>query len=187
MTLRIGLDIDGVVADSFPVFRRELNKHYNKEIAEFRDYDMSKVYNVAWDDMSRFFDDHMEYLFSTPKPMEGAVETIHTWLKKGYEIIFVTARKCGAEEAVTIKWFDDNGIPRDKAIFVGGASKTFAIREFNIDVFVEDFMANALEIAAAGIPVLLLDAPYNQGIIPKGVQRCYNWQDIRRYIDGLKK
>jgi len=187
MSLKIGLDIDGVVADSFAVFRRELNKHYGKEITKFDDYDMSKLYNVAWEDMSAFFEQNMEYLFSTPAPMDGAVETIHAWLGEGHEIFYITARKCGAEERVTLKWFDRNNIPRDKAIFVGEASKTFAIKQFAIDIFVEDYMGNALEIAAAGVPVLLLDAPYNQGKTPKGVTRCYNWKEIKAQINHFAK
>lgn len=185
MGLTIGLDIDGVVADSFTVFMKELNKHYGKNVTEIDNYDMTKVYDVCGDDLEAFFDHNMEYLFITPKPMEGAVETIYSWLEAGHDIVFVTARKCGAEEEVTLKWFDKNGIPRDKAVFMGGLSKTFAVKEYDIDVFVEDFMTNALEIASTGIPVFILDASYNQGKLPRGVTRCYNWEEIKCQIDQL--
>jgi hypothetical protein len=40
----------------------------------------------------------MEYLFSTPAPMDGAVETIHAWLGEGHEIFYITAEKCGAKK-----------------------------------------------------------------------------------------
>jgi uncharacterized HAD superfamily protein len=182
MRLKIGLDIDGVVADSFPVFLRELNKHYGKDITEIYDYDMSKVYDVAWEDLGDFFDQNVEYLFSAPKPMEGAVDTIHSWLGEGHEIVYITARKCGLEEEVTLKWFDQHRIPRDKTVFVGGASKTFAAKEFGVDVFIEDFMSNALEIASIGVPVLLFDAPYNRGKMPKGVTRCLNWKEVKEQV-----
>lgn len=185
MGLRIGLDIDGVVADSFPIFTAELNKHFGKNITHIDNYDIKEVYEAADDDLEAFFETNMEYLFTKPKPMEGALETIESWLKDGHEIIFITARKCGAEEQVTLKWFDTNSIPRDKAIFMGGLSKTFAVKEHCIDVFVDDFMTNALEVASIGVPVLLLDAPYNQGKLPKGVTRCYNWDEIRCYVDKL--
>lgn len=187
MALKIGLDIDGVVADSFSVFLRELNKHYGKDFTKIDNYNMAKLYDVAGDDLSNFFTVNMEYLYTAPKPMEGAVETIHSWLEAGHEIIFITARRCGAEEEVTLKWFEQNGIPGNKIIFVGGASKTFAVKENGIDIFVEDFMTNALEIAVLGVPVLLLDSPYNQGKLPKGVTRCYNWQEIVLNIEKLIK
>lgn len=185
MKLKIGLDIDGVVADSFPVFVEELNKHYGKTVTKLDNYDMTKVYNVPWDDISKFFDDNMEYLFNAPKPMKGAVEGIKSLLAQGHEIIYVTARNCGAEERVTLKWMKKNKIPYNKILFVGAASKTFAVREQRIDVFVEDFMGNALEIAAIGVPVLLLDAPYNQGKLPNGVIRCKDWSDILDNIRSL--
>jgi len=184
--LKIGLDIDGVVADSFPIFRRELNKHYGKDISRIDNYDMSKVYDVGWGDISAFFDQNVEYLFSEPKPMKGSVETILFWLKAGHEIVFVTARKCGFEEKITMEWLKKNNIPYEKTVFAGGASKTFAVREFSLDIFIDDFVSNALEIAAMSVPVLLLDAPYNQGKLPQGIKRCYNWEEIRCEIDKLK-
>jgi uncharacterized HAD superfamily protein len=186
MGLKIGLDIDGVVADSFPVFITELNKHYGKNITELYDYNMAEVYDVAWDDMDNFFNENMEYLFSVPQPMAGALETIRSFLNDGHEVFFITARRRGAEERVTMEWLKQHSFPLDKTIFVGAASKTFAVREFGIDVFVEDFMGNALEIAATGIPVLLLDASYNRGKTPQGVTRCRDWEEIKRYIQTLE-
>lgn len=187
MKLRIGLDIDGVVADSFPVFIRELNRHYGKDIKELNNYDMTEIYGVAWDEMSQFFHDNMDYLFSAPKPMTGAVESINCLLEAGHEIIYVTARACGAEEEITGKWFEDNNIYRNKACFTGGMSKTFAVKENAVDIFVDDFMTNALEIASLGVPVLLMDSPYNQGKLPRGVTRCYCWDDILFHIEELSR
>lgn len=178
LRLRIGLDIDGVVADSFPVFIRELNKHYGKDITELKTYNMTDIYGVEWDEMSQFFHDNMEYLFSAPKPMPGAVEGINDLVESGHEIVYVTARAPGAEEILTCKWFDDNKIYRNETFFTGGLSKKFAVKENEIDIFVDDFMTNALEVASLGVPVLLMDSPYNQGKLPQGVSRCYCWDDI---------
>lgn len=183
MALKIGLDIDGVIADSFPVFREELNKYYGKDIIKIDDCDISKVYNVDWADLDSFFDQNVEYLFSAPKVMDGALETINHWLKAGHEIIIVTARKKGLEEKITMEWLHKNNVPYNEVVFAGGASKTFAVKEHLIDVFVDDFISNALEIAALNIPVLLLDAPYNQGKLPEGVVRCYSWEDIKNQIE----
>lgn len=182
MGLQIGLDIDGVVADSFTVFRQELNKHYGKDIVSIDHYDMTKVYDVPWDNLSRFFDDHMEYLFSASKPMAGAVQSVHALLQAGHAITYITARKSGEEERVTLKWFETQGIPVQRAVFTGSTSKTHAIKKFGIELFVEDFLTNALEIVEMGIPVLLLDAPYNQGKLPHGVVRCCNWHEIMQFI-----
>lgn len=183
MALKIGLDIDGVLADSFPVFRTELNKYYGKNVLKIDDYDIAKVYDVDWEDLEIFFNEKVEYLFSAPKIMDGALETINQWLASGHEIIIVTARRKGLEEKITLEWLQKNSVPHDKIVFAGGASKTIAVREYQIDVFVDDFMSNALEIAALDVPVLLLDAPYNQGKLPGGVVRCYDWEDIKCQIE----
>jgi len=185
LSFTIGLDIDGVVADSFPVFLEELNKYYGKDITKIDNYDISKVYDVDGDDLDVFFDNNVEYLFTAPKPMPGAVENIDSWLRAKHEIIFVTARKKGKEEEVTQKWFERYNLPKDKIIFTGGLSKTFAVKKYGVDVFVEDFITNALEIAALGVPVLLLDAPYNQGKLPQGVIRCSNWQEIKCCVQKI--
>lgn len=187
MSLTIGLDIDGVVADSFPVFLEAINEHFGKDITKIDNYDMTEVFDVSDKDLDRFFDRHVEYLYSSPKPMDGAQEAITTWLQAGHEIVFVTARKCGREENVTLKWFEQHGIPVDKAVFTGGLSKAYAVQDYGINVFVDDFMTNALEIATIGVPVLLMDAPYNQGKLPKGVTRCYNWDEIKCHIDQFNR
>ena len=185
MKLKVGLDIDGVVSDSFPVFLKELNRYYGKDVKEITNYDMSGAFGVDWDDMSRFFCDHMEFLFSAPKPMKGAVEGINCLLEAGHEIIYVTARSCGAEEKVTYRWFKNNNIYMKKAYFTGGATKKEVVRENAIDVFVDDVLTNAEEIASLGVPVLLMDSPYNQGELPQGVIRCYSWDDILWNIDEM--
>lgn len=186
MALVIGLDIDGVTADSFPLFLEELNKYYGKDVAEITSYDMSDLFDVAWDDMDKFFEEQVEYLFLEPKPMAGALENIQAWLEAGHKIIFITSRKPGIEEEVTLKWFDRYGLPKDKLVFTGGLTKTLAVQEFGINLFVDDFLGNALEIAALGIPVFLMDAPYNQGKLPEGVMRCCNWEELRREIARLE-
>jgi len=183
--LKIGLDIDGVVADSFPIFLQELNKYFHKDIRKIDNYNIGEIYGVGWQDIDAFFKAHVEYLFSEPKPMAGAVETIESWFKAGHEVVYVTARKKGLEEKLTLQWLERNAIPYKKTVFAGGETKTAAVREFQLDVFVDDFMSNALEIAALNVPVLLLDAPYNQGKVPKGVIRCYNWNDIQCHIEKL--
>jgi len=187
MKLRIGLDIDGVVADSFPVFTEELNRQYGKNIMEIDNYDMSKIYDVDWNELDTFFDKNMEVLFSTPEPVKGSVESIVSLTEAGHEIIYVTARKPGAEELITKKWLEEKQIPPGEKIFTGGLSKTIAVKEHGIDVFVDDFISNSVEIVSMGIPVLLMDAPYNRGNLPEGVIRCYDWNDVVCHIEQFSR
>lgn len=181
------MDIDGVVADSFPVFLKEINEYYGKNITIIDHYDMAKVFNVPWEEMRFFFEENMEHLYKSPKPVSGAVSGIYSLLEKGHEIIYVTARTCGAQEEATCRWFDAHKIPKEKIVFAGGTSKTQAVKDFSIDIFVEDFIDNALDIASLGIPVLLLDSPYNQAVLPPNIIRCYSWKEIMDNIEQYSK
>jgi uncharacterized HAD superfamily protein len=42
--LRIGLDIDGVVADSFPCILRKMNEFFGKDLATIVNYNMAELY-----------------------------------------------------------------------------------------------------------------------------------------------
>lgn len=183
--LRIGLDIDGVVADSFPVFLRKMNEFFGKDLATIDNYNMAELYGVDWETMSKFFDDHIEYLYSEPLPMPGALQGITKLLDKGHEIVYVTARNPGIEEEVTLKWMNEKSIPFDKIVFMGNACKTTAVKEYDLNVFVEDHSGNALKIFDYGIDVFLFDAPYNKIKLPQGITRCYNWSELTKEITLL--
>jgi len=54
-----------------------------------------------------------------------------------------------------------------------------------MEVFIEDYLVNAREIASIGVPVFLLNTSYNQGRLPAGVVRCHEWLDILEGIRAL--
>jgi uncharacterized protein len=182
--LRIGVDIDGVISDSYPAWLAELNRYYGKNITVLEDYEMHLVFDVPWDDMNNFFVSNVEKLFEIPKPMKGAKEGIETLLGIGHEIIYITARS-QEEEEFTLHWMKKHGIPYEKILFTGFKSKVDLVKQWNLELFIEDYMVNAKAIAQLGIPVLLLNASYNQGELPSGINRCFDWQDILSQIQRL--
>lgn len=184
--MRIGVDIDGVVSDSYPVWLGELNRHYGKNITVLEDYEMHLVFDVPWDDMNNFFVQNVERLFELPKPMQGAKEGIESLIKAGHEIVYVTART-PEEEGYTFRWMEKYGIPHEHILFSGLKSKVNLVKQWNLELFIEDYMVNAKAIAELGIPVLLLSASYNQGELPQGVTRCEDWQEIIGAIQKIIK
>jgi uncharacterized HAD superfamily protein len=50
--------------------------------------------------------------------------------------------------------------------------------ELGIEVFIDDSLHNAEDIASIGIPVYLLDAPWNQGETGQLIKRVYSWKEI---------
>jgi uncharacterized protein len=184
--LRIGVDIDGVISDSYPAWLGELNRHYGKNIAVLEDYEMHLVFDVPWDDMNHFFVKNVERLFDIPKPMKGAKEGIESLLQAGHEVVYITARSADEEE-FTLRWMRKHGIPYKNVLFSGFKSKVDLVRQWKLELFIEDYLVNAKAISELGIPVLLLSASYNQGDLPKGIVRCEDWQEILTEIQRASR
>lgn len=184
--MRIGVDIDGVVSDSYTVWLEEMNRYFGKNISILEDYDVHVVYDVSWDEMNNFFKQNMEYLFMLPQPMKWAKLGIESLIAQGHEIIYVTARAADEEE-ITRRWMDKHAIPYEHLVFSDMKSKVDLARQWKLDVFIEDYSKNAIELAKSGISVLLLDASYNQGELPSGIRRCRDWNEIVQLINSRAK
>lgn len=184
--MRIGVDIDGVVSDSYTAWLGEMNRYFSKNISVLEDYEVHLVYDVSWDEMNNFFKQNMEHLFMLPQPMKGAKDAIESLIAQGHEIIYVTARAADEEE-VTLRWMDKYKIPYKHLVFSDMKSKVDLARQWKLEVFIEDYTKNAVELAESGISVLLLDASYNQGELSSGIRRCRDWTEIIKAIENLKE
>lgn len=182
--MRIGIDIDGVVSDSYPAWLEELNRHYGKNITVLEDYEIHLVFDVPWDDMNDFFVENVDHLLSMPKPVPGAKEGIENLCREGHEVVYITARR-PEEEQITREWLTKFGIPHDTVLFSGFKSKVDLVKQWKMDAFIEDHLANAQGISAAGIPVFLLTTSYNQGELPAKVIRCKDWGEIQESLRHL--
>ncbi len=179
--MRIGVDIDGVVSDSYTFWLGELNRHYGKNVKEIHDYQMHLIFDVPWEDMNNFFIENVERLFMTPSPMPGARGALDR-LRRAHQIYLVTARR-EVEEEITLRWLGLHKIPYDELMVVGDRNKAEVCLEYRLELFIEDYAGNAAKIAAAGVPVIILDAPYNRVDLPREVTRCYNWGQILQVIN----
>ena len=184
--MRIGVDIDGVVSDSYPFWLTELNVHFGKNVTVIDDYEMHLAFDVSRDAINDFFVNNAEHLLITPKPISGAKEGIEALLRQGHEIIYITART-SEERDVTVRWLTLCGIPHedDHVLFAGFSSKLDLVKQWGIEVFIEDYQVNAKLIAQGGVPVFLLNASYNQAELATGITRCHCWDEILEGIQSL--
>lgn len=184
--MRIGVDIDGVVSDSYPFWLTELNLHFGKNIKVIDDYEMHLAFDVTRDAMNDFFVSNAEHLLITPKPITGAKEGIETLLRQGHEVIYITART-SEERDVTVRWLTMCGIPyeHEHVLFAGFSSKLELVKHWKIEVFIEDYQVNAKLIAESGVPVFLLNASYNQQELSTGITRCQSWDEILEGIQAM--
>lgn len=185
--MRIGVDIDGVVSDSYPFWLTELNQHFGKNIPEIDDYELHLVFDVSRDAMNDYFVCNAERLLMTPKPITGAKEGIEALLRDGHEVFYITART-PEERDVTVRWLTRCEIPHEheRVLFAGFSSKLELVKHWGIEAFIEDYQVNAKLIAEGGVPVFLLNASYNQEELPEGITRCHSWDEILVGIQAVE-
>lgn len=186
----IGIDFDDVLMDFVPGFlsfvSKKIGKTFIKEdIKNFFFWGtlgLSKEEAVALCEEYYQTDAHLNSL-----PVKRSKEALEKLAN--FSLHVVTARPTFTED-VTRRWtkhhFKDsieqfhftNGFKNNQAVSKGALAK-----ELGVSYFVDDAPHNAFDVASEGIPVFLLDAPWNQdtGYHPC-IARVYNWDEIIEHI-----
>lgn len=185
--MRLGIDIDGVLADALTTWLEHLNRHFDQKKArkDMVHYQFEKVFSVSWEEMDGFFRSNQEILLTNISPMEKAQETMEQ-LAGEHEILLITARP-QEYRSITEKWLNEHSIPYHELIMTDFLDKSGHCLNCGLDLFIEDSLENAISIHACGIPVLLFDAPYNKAPLPKGIIRQYSWREISHTVKEFNK
>ena len=180
--MKIGVDIDGVLANSLPLWVTELNKFFNKSkrLEEIHLYEIHKTYEITAADFNLFLESKGRLLMSEPAPITGSSFYLGK-LKQQHEICIISARDKKYYKE-TQGWLMKNGLPYDELLLIGSHEKKEFCLEKNLKVLVEDTLEIGIKVSAAGIPVLLMDAPYNRGVLPELIYRKHSWEEIYRTI-----
>jgi 5'(3')-deoxyribonucleotidase len=149
---KIGLDIDGVLADFSGRFIEEAKKHnvYSKDYTftqshwEFP-YEWGSIWNKIKDN---------EAFWLTIKPLVPSNELPFE------PECYVTARNIPTEW--TEKWLSLNGFPCKPVYSTNYGSKVKKIKELKLDIFVDDCWDNFKELNQNGICCYLFEAEYNK-------------------------
>jgi len=182
--MRLGVDIDGVVADTFPLLVGELNKFFQVDLAlrDVNDYNIFKVYGLNEAEILQFLGAKEKTIMEGPAVKDGAVECLRV-LDQKHTIYLVSARY-EKYRPQTEEWLRKHAVPYHGLVLLGSHDKREVCRRMAVDLFIEDSLKNAHQLSACGIPVLLFDAPYNQGELPSLVRRCHSWEEIISLIES---
>jgi len=176
--MRVGVDIDGVLADSISLWVHEMNRFFNKNkrIEDVHLFDIIQTFGITVDDLKKFIEQRGRFLMSAPCPVRGAAYYLSR-IKEHHDIFIITARKETYKQE-TQDWLQRHNIPYDRLLLLGTYAKKEACLENGLSVMVEDTLEVARELSAAGIPVILMDAPYNRGNLPELICRKHSWFEI---------
>lgn len=181
--LNICIDIDGTITSPYH-FIPYLNVMCEKNITEEEctTLDWKELYNQ---DMEVILDKlHNEYIYvyKEAELVENAKEIIDE-LKINNNLYFVTARSENLTD-ITKEWLNEKGIYNIDVHLLGSDYKIEKAKELNCNLFLEDNPHNAIQIANAGIDVILIDANYNKDINHEKITRVKNWNEIKELINN---
>ncbi|MGH7410689.1 MAG: 5' nucleotidase, NT5C type [Candidatus Methylomirabilis sp.] len=191
--MRIGIDLDDVLADSLPHYLRAFNQRFGFKIdladAAWR---MFRRYpQIPHQEINDFFSELIEAGFFASRPLlPGAREAVERLTDDGHHLFIVTGR-APKDEAITRNWLSQVGLTRHlsglvhKGIEPVWRYKSEAASELLLDLFIEDELAVAIAIAEAEIPVLLYDHPWNQGTLSDNVRRVRSWAEVLTKVAEL--
>ena len=170
--MRVGVDIDEVIADSCAAYLPVLNELFGKNLGreDLTRFDFEITYDLSETDMKRFWG-HFARTGGWERiaPVEGAAAALAR-LKVRHEVVIVTGRPEEFVGEKTRRWIAAHAIPHDALVFMGEGDKEEAVRRAldgkGLDALVEDHWGFAEKVAARGVPVYLVDAPWNRAAPP---------------------
>lgn len=195
--MKIGIDIDGVLIDleryvidygtKICVEKQwkinlKLDEYFEKERFFWTDEQEEEFWNTYLED----------YVLKT-NPREFSKEVIEKLRKENNKIYIITARNeeglppesYGRMQEFTKKWLLDNGIEYDELIFASDAEKLEQCIKNDIDIMIEDYPNNILNISNK-IKVIKYDCQYNKDVKGKNIITAYSWYHIYNIIKELK-
>ena len=169
--LRIGLDIDGVLADT--------STYYLKYMG-FKDQSPPK----SWND--KRFEKFLQNISPNDKKFWLSIPSLLT--KKDIKnwnfkpVVYITARS--VPNSITLQWLKNNGYPKAPLMSIGDKPKSIVCNDFNLDIFVDDAPHNFWEINEVMLSgygktiCLLFDKEYNKNKHIDENLRIHNLNDI---------
>ncbi|MFH1711483.1 MAG: hypothetical protein ABH840_04185 [Nanoarchaeota archaeon] len=178
--MKIGIDVDDVLTETFKKFLKVYNERYSKnfEFENLSSFYLWDVLDISKEEAFNLVDEIMEEELEV---VEGAVEGV-VGLKETHEVFIITSRPerhIKITEDFIKKYFGDLKIFYSKGVHGGEKTKAEICKELGIDFFVEDCDMYALDCAEKGIKVLLLDKPWNKSAVESNnLIRVKNWGEV---------
>lgn len=194
--MRIGIDIDDVLADTLPAFVTYNNRYHGGA------WTPDHFDSARWEDIlgltSNELSDRLEHFFSTPEfhavqPAPGSTSVLRN-LAEQHELHIVSARWDVIVEP-TKRWLDDhfNGLftgvhfaanhyTERAAVRSPRLTKDGVLAREGIDLLIEDSLEYAVRCLVAGYAVVLFDRPWNRHGADDRFHRVANWGEVAGMI-----
>ncbi|KAF9186762.1 hypothetical protein BGZ51_008672 [Haplosporangium sp. Z 767] len=201
----IAVDLDEVLARTSLAIAEFHNDTYGTSLTmeDFVSYDYTKVWGGTREESItkwRLFFDSPYFL--KVEPVEGSLETLKLLKSRRFSLVIITARQQFVADLT--KKFVDRHFPgifesiyfanhflteQEKLTFIS-KPKSVICRDVHAQLLIDDSLENAIEVAKAGIPVLLFDLhgkyKWNKleddQSLPDKVTRVKSWKDVQAWF-----
>lgn len=186
----IGVDADGVLTDMQEFNYRCGKEYFKKDIVNPEGYSVKEIFGVGkCAELFYGLKYFPKYCKAYP-PRENAVEILSRIKEEGHSIHEITARKFVTQKTLLgkkskkwfLEWCDKNSFQFDSISFCseknGPQEKYEACKKHGVDVMIDDRPEVVLYLAERGIPVVMMDAPYNKMLRHEYVTRVHGWNEV---------
>ncbi len=188
--LRIGIDLDDVLAESLPGYLEAFRRRFGHEVRiEEAAWEIFRRYpEISATQLGGFFEELEANNFLSTRPVyPEAVRAVKALAADGHRLFVVTGRLT-QHRAQTRRLLQQAGLLAffEALVHRGGEApaeyKPRIARELKLDLLIEDELHVALAAAEVPIPVLLFDRPWNRAALPPGITRVADWDHALRLI-----
>ncbi|MGH9998358.1 MAG: 5' nucleotidase, NT5C type [Nitrosopumilaceae archaeon] len=180
--LKIGLDVDGVLADVIHTwldYNNRMRKPISKE--EISEWDFWKKHQIDKYDFYKELSLCWQTWYKIPSTEENLYTTTSVLSRIG-EVYIVTAREEYTHTYVK-SWLSSQKITYKNYVgVVEGLEKT----KLNYDIFIDDSPINAKSMLDAGKSVILYTQPWNLSFNDPRAKRIFQLKDVIHIIKALK-
>lgn len=181
--MRIGIDIDDTITNSWeylkPIYEKEFNIELNINSLPYYKAVKEKI-NLTFDEFASRLNKYDQLKMDIPIKKD-AIEVLNKLKQEGYTIVFITARGKTYKNPyqLTIEYLNKFNIPYDK-IILESWDKSISCKEEEIDLFIDDSPKHCEEVSNVGIDVLMMETTYNKKY--SQFKRIKNWYQVYDYI-----
>ena len=174
--MKIGLDIDNVIADFDKKLlvecKKEDRKKRNSGIVNPNAGSVSLLFDWSKEERINFFANNMENFAAELEPRKNVKKYMELLLQEGHELYLISNRifpDYKYPEKTTKTWLQKYNIPYTKLIFSKSIDKSRECIENNIDIMFDDSVRNCKKLQSSNIPVCMVTTKLNythRGYLP---------------------
>lgn len=191
----IAVDIDEVLFPMAPTFLKYHNTAHGTSI-ELDHLTSYYLEDITGETVEQVIQKIKTYLntehYSNGQPIDGSVDAIKK-LRSKFRLVLITARNDfyrGHTESFIEKHFsglfDELRYTHEIETPELTIPKHVICKSIGAKVLIDDHLHNVIECVEAGIHSILFgDYPWNKtDMLPQGITRCKDWQEVLEYFDG---